>query len=273
MQKLNVLITGGTDGIGKAIARRLATTGSNLILVGRTRAKGEAAVGEIIRASGHPAIDYLQADLSLLSEVRRAAERIRRSWGRMDILVHNAGGAFPLRRTVTPEGLEFVFAIQYFARFLLTRELLDPLGAAHSPKVASIAGGGGSHRMDFSNIQGERKYDMFGAITRAGALNNLLTLDQSARYPDITFYNYGPGMVRTAVMKSNWLMALVFNTAGRLISRTAAEASNEVARLLLEEWPGGFYGPSLRRNKASASAEDVLRLKIYSDRLRESISG
>jgi NAD(P)-dependent dehydrogenase (short-subunit alcohol dehydrogenase family) len=273
MQKLNVLITGGTDGIGKAIARRFATTGANLILVGRNRTKGETAAGEIIRSSGHPAVDYLQADLSLLSEVRRTAERIRRSWDRMDILVHCAGGAFPLRRTVTAEGLEWVFAVQYFARFLLTRELLDSLGAAPAPKVASIAGGGGFHQVDFPNIQGERKYDMFGAINRAGTLNNLLTLDQTTRYPDITFYNYGPGMVRTAVMKSNWLMALVFNTAGRLISRTAEEASNDVVRLLMEEWPGGFYGPSLQRKKASASADDALKLKIYSDRLLESISG
>jgi NAD(P)-dependent dehydrogenase (short-subunit alcohol dehydrogenase family) len=258
--------------MGKATARRLAATGANLLLVGRNRIKGEAAAEEIARCSGNRAVGFLQADLSLVREVRRVAKQIRLSCDRMDILIHSAGGAFPLRRTVTEEGLELVFAVQYFARFLLTRELLDRLGTAPSPKVVSIAGGGRFHHTDLQSIQGERNYTMFGAIIRAGTLNNLLTLDQSARYRNIAFFNYGPGMVRTAVVDGNWLMGLVFNTMGLFFSRTAEEASNDIVRLPTGGFQGGFYGPSLRRNKTAANAADAGRLMVYSEHLAESFS-
>ncbi|MCP4364861.1 MAG: SDR family NAD(P)-dependent oxidoreductase, partial [Planctomycetes bacterium] len=102
---------------------------------------GEAAVSEIIDASGNETATFLQADLSLMREVRRAAEHIRQTFDRLDVLVNSAGGTFPGRRTLTDEGFELAFAIQYLARFVLTNELLDLLNAAPAPQVLGIAGG------------------------------------------------------------------------------------------------------------------------------------
>ena len=76
MQDRNILITGGTDGMGKATAHQLAKMGARLLLVSRNRDKGEAAVSEIIGASGNEAITFLAADLSLVRDMRRAAEHI-----------------------------------------------------------------------------------------------------------------------------------------------------------------------------------------------------
>ena len=69
---------------------------------------------------GSEAVTFLQADLSLMREVQRTTEHIRRTFNRLDVLVHRAGGTFPRRRKLTDEEFELAFAIQYLARFVLT---------------------------------------------------------------------------------------------------------------------------------------------------------
>ena len=73
MRNKNILITGGASGIGKGTANQFAKMGAQLLLVGRNRDKGEAAVAEIMRASGSEFVKFLQADRSLMREMRRTA--------------------------------------------------------------------------------------------------------------------------------------------------------------------------------------------------------
>jgi len=272
MQNSNILITGGTDGMGKATANQLATMGARLLLVGRNRAKGEAAVAEIIQTSGNEAVTFLQADLSLVRELRCTAEHIRQIFDHLDGVVHGAGGVFPSGRAQTDEGLELVFAVQYLARYVLTNELLDLLHAAPTPQVVSIAAGGGSNGVDFDNLQGEKSYSGFDAVARAGALNDLLTLEQMAQYNNIAFYNYGPGIVRTATFMGNSLMRLFFNTVGRPFTRTTEQAAADIVTLLTGKYQSGFYGSSLKRNQTAAVKPDAARLWSYSKQLVDKIS-
>lgn len=275
MQDRNILITGGTDGIGKATANQLAKMGARLLLVGRNRDKGEAAVSEIIRTSGSETVFFLQADLSLMHGVRRAAEHIQQTFDRLDVLVHSAGGVFPLQRTLTDEGLEMSFAVGYLARFVLTNELLDPLHAAPAPQVVSIAGAGaGFGRVDFDNLNCEKSYNVFAAVAKFAGTNDLLTLEQIARYHDITFYNYGPGPVRTTLLMGTLPMRLFFNTLGRPFSRSPEQAANDIVTLLADEYPGGLYGRSLKRNEPSAATSDAApraRLWDYSETLVDNL--
>ena len=277
MKDKNILITGGTDGMGKATANQLAKIGARLLLVGRNRDKGEAAATEITRSSGNETVTFLQADLSLIREMRRAAGHIQQMFDRLDVLVHGAGGVFPLRRTLTDEGLELSFAVQYLARFVLTSELLDLLHIAPDPQVLSIAGGAwGSKLVDFHNLQGEKSYGKFKAIGKTAATNYLLTLGQISRYPEITFYNYGPGLVRTATVTENLaIMRLLLNTVGRLFSRSPEQAANDIAALLTGEYPAGFYGVSLKQNEPpTGTKSDVAlseKLWDYSEKLVDSL--
>lgn len=265
MQGRNILITGGTDGIGKATAHQLAKKGAHLLLVSRNHDKGEATVAEIIRGSGNKSVNFLQADLSLMREVQRTTEHIRQKFDQLDVLVHGAGGAFPIKRTLTEEGLELSFAVQYLARFALTNELLDLLNAAPAPQTLSIAGGGAESKpADFDNLHGEKSYSIFAAITKASTTNDLLTLEQITRYPDITFYNYGPGMVRTATLIKNFPMRLLFSTVGRPFTRSAEQAAGDIVMLLTGEYPGGFYGRSLKQHEPSLAKSSSVKLWDYS---------
>jgi len=278
MQDRNILITGGTAGMGKGTAHQLAQLGARLLLVSRNRDKGEAAVSELKRASGSETVTFLQADLSLVREMRQTAAQIRQRFERLDALVHAAGGVFPPRRTLTDEGLEISFASQYLARFVLTNELLDLLNRAPAPQVLCIAGGAwGAKKLDFDNLQGEKRYGKFKAIGRTAALNYLLTLGQIFRYPEITFYNYGPGLVRTVTVTDNQPMKrLIFNTVGRFFSRSPEQAANDIVTLLTGDYSAGFYGVAVKPQEPEAAESDAAlseKLWDYSDRLVDSLLG
>jgi NAD(P)-dependent dehydrogenase (short-subunit alcohol dehydrogenase family) len=254
--------------MGKETARLLAKTGARLLLVGHNPEKGEVASNEIKRTSGSELVTFFQADLSLIREMRRTAMHTRQSFDQLDGLVHGAGGTFPPRRTLTDEGLEYSFAVDCLARHVLTSELLNLLNNSPAPRVLSIAGGGAeSKAVDFDNLNGEKSYRWSEAIGQASAANDLLTQEQITRYPDITFYNYGPGLVRTATTMGTLPGRLFFNTIGRLFSRSAEQAANEIVALLTGEFPGGFYGRSLMRNEPSAAISDAARLWEYNEQL------
>lgn len=273
MRDSNILITGGTSGMGKETATQLAKMGAQLLLVGRNRAKGETAASDIIYVSGSETVTFFQADLSLLRDMRRTAGHIRQTFDQLDVLVHGAGGTFPQHRVLTDEGLEMSFAVDCLARYVLTDELLGLLRAAPTPQVLSIAGGGAEYKaVDFDNLNGEKSYSWTEAVAQASATNDLLTLEQIDRFHDVTFYNYGPGLVRTATIMGTLPGRLFFNTIGRLFSRSAEQAANDIVALLTGEYPSGFYGRGLKRNEPSAEKPDVERLWAYSEQLIKNLS-
>jgi len=114
-----IVITGASDGIGAAAARRLRRSGDNVVVVGRSQSKTTAVAGEL-------AADYFVADFADLSQVRALADKIRSEYPRIDVLANNAGG-MSTELEITADGLEKTYQVNYLAPFLLTSQLLDVL--------------------------------------------------------------------------------------------------------------------------------------------------
>ncbi len=246
----NFLVTGGTDGIGRATALLLAGEDSFIILVGRNRARGASAESDILAAGG--SAEFLPADLSTVSGMRRVASNAAEELGHLDAIVHAAGGVFSRRRQLTEEVVERTFAVQTLARFVLTEELAGTLTQAAAPRVVAVAAGGAYDRgLDLSDLQGERTHSFFGSMGKNAVANDLLTMAQQAHHPGIEFFNYGPGLVRTKASMPNPLMKLAMGTVGRFFSRSPAQAGADVAALLQGGYPAGFYGPGPKPNDAS----------------------
>src|SRR3982074_3233874 len=113
------LVTGGTDGIGKAIAHVLAEQGISVIVVGCHADKGVTPVLALRRASGNDHVEFLQAGLSLISKVDAFSAQVSERWPRLHYLVLCAGiirGQYRL----TSDGIESNFALNYLSRFALT---------------------------------------------------------------------------------------------------------------------------------------------------------
>lgn len=92
------LVTGSTSGIGKVTAKELANRGATVVLVSRSRAKGEATQAAIKQATGNQHVELLVADLSVLEDVRRLATEFQQTHRNLHLLVNNAGCAYPLAR-------------------------------------------------------------------------------------------------------------------------------------------------------------------------------
>ena len=121
-----ILITGATNGIGKAAAMLLAKKGAAIVIVGRNPAKTMQTVDEIKAQGGARLVDGLVADLSSMTEVRHLAAEFRQKHTRLDVLINNAGGVFT-NRELTVDGYERTFAFNHLSYFLLTNLLIDQL--------------------------------------------------------------------------------------------------------------------------------------------------
>lgn len=175
-----VLITGASDGIGKATAFALARQGAKLAFIARNREKTDAAAAEVAKATGghHPLVFI--ADLSLPSQVHRVALEVKSKLSRLDILINNAGAYFD-QRLVNEEGFEATFALNHLNYFVLTNNLLPLLRQAPSARIVNVASE--AHRgvtLDFDDLQGERSFSGFRAYQKS-KLANILFTNQLAR--------------------------------------------------------------------------------------------
>ncbi|WP_126171977.1 SDR family NAD(P)-dependent oxidoreductase [Altericroceibacterium xinjiangense] len=134
------LVTGATDGLGRAAARALAAQGAHVIVHGRNPARGEALVDEITR-SGTGSASFRAADFSSLEAVRAFADRIASDHPKLDLLVNNAGVAFPTGepRHTSADGHELQFAVNYLAGWVLVNRLRPNLAAAAPSRVINVS--------------------------------------------------------------------------------------------------------------------------------------
>ena len=137
-----ILITGSTDGLGKATARELAARGATVLLHGRVGERGEAALSEIRQATGNERLHLYLADFSSLPQVGRLADEIQADHDRLDLLINNAGIGGSRRRQESQDGYELCFAVNYLAPFLLTTLLLPLLRRSIPARIVNVASAG-----------------------------------------------------------------------------------------------------------------------------------
>jgi retinol dehydrogenase 14 len=194
-----VLVTGATNGIGKVTALELARQGANISIVARNEAKGKATLGEIGNATGNANLELLVGDLSSMNDVRRVAQEFKAKHTKLHVLVNNAGGVFDTRQT-TADGLEYTFAFNHLAYFLLTNLLLDTLKASAPSRIVNVSSAAQANgKIDFDDLMGEKRYSGFGAYSASKLANVMFTyaLARKLSGTGVTVNALHPGMVAT----------------------------------------------------------------------------
>ena len=193
------LITGGSSGIGKATALGLANKGANVVMVGRDRSRGEAARTEVVEKSGNELVDLMLADLSSQESIRQLAEDFTSRYGRLHVLINNAG-VFISKRTVTVDGIETTFAVNHLAPFLLTNLLLDVLEASAPARIVNVTSSGErSGTINFDDLQWEGRYSGVRAHNQSKLAMILFTYELARRLEEtgVTVNCVHPGVVVT----------------------------------------------------------------------------
>ncbi len=199
MKGRTCVVTGANSGIGKATAAGLARQSAHVVMVCRDGARGEAAQTEIQSLTGNPSVDLLIADLSSQAAIRTLAAEITRSLDSVHVLVNNAG-VLASPRMETVDGLEYTFALNHLAPFLLTNLLLDLLTASEPARVVNVTSN--AHRMGrirFDDLQASRRFRALGAYNQSKLGNILFTYELARRMEGlgVTVNCVHPGGVNT----------------------------------------------------------------------------
>ena len=181
-----VFITGSTDGLGRALAHRLAAAGETLILHGRDPARLDRVVDEIRDKYGVTRPHGVIADLSDLKQVRRLAADVLATTDRLDVLVSNAGigGGEPdgRERRISADSYELRFAVNYLAGFLLTLELLPLLRESAPARIVNVTSIG-QHPIDFDDLMIEHGYSGMRAYGQSKLAQIMSGFELASRVP------------------------------------------------------------------------------------------
>ena len=166
------VVTGANSGLGLETARQLAAHGATVVLAVRRPDRGRAAIEDIATTAPGARLAVQQLDLSSLDSVRDAAEALRDSYDRIDLLINNAGVMYTERER-TADGIELQFGTNHIGHFALTARLLDRLLPHEGSRVVTVASLGhwAPFRVDLDDVRAEGHYNRFGAYTRSKLAN------------------------------------------------------------------------------------------------------
>lgn len=258
MNGKTVLVTGSTDGLGREVATRLAALGASVIVHGRNRERGAEVVREI-ETNGGSAV-FQRADFASLDAVRDLADIVSSSYGRLDLLVNNAGiltDGSDSRRT-SADGHELVFAVNYLAAYALTHRLL-PLIERSAParivNVASLA----QQPIDFDDVMLTREFSPWRAYAQSKLAIVMLTIDL-ARELD------GQGVGVNSLHPATFMDTKMVRQVGVAPTSTVDEGADAVMQLAVSrelEGRTGLYFNGLTEARANAQAyDDDARAKL-----------
>ena len=256
MNERTSLVTGGTGGIGRAVAARLAGGGDRVLIVGRDEGRGHEVVRGLASAGPRDDHTHLPADLSLLAETAALADAVADSAPCLDSVVLCAG-VFAGAPEWTSEGLERSFVLNYLSRFLLIERLLPLLEAAPRPRLVLVANAG-KYRdtLDLDAIGPGGTHPRRHLAAASQFANDLLAVELSHRLSEtrIEVACVYPGIVRTDVFRNARGVPRPLRRLALMVQRVVGsdpDAAADTPTFLAQDptaWAvnGGFYGPGRR---------------------------
>jgi len=262
-----ILITGSTDGLGKLVALHLAQRGAAVILHGRNEAKGRTVLETMEKETGNDDLEYYNADLASLKEVRWLGENILRTHKIIDVLINNAGigKGKDGQRELSKDGFELRFAVNYLAPVLLTETLLPAIHTENSRviNVASV----GQAPLDFSDLMLEQRYDGFVAYRQSKAALIMYTFDlaEKLKHRGVKVNAVHPAsLMNTKMVLEDWGKA----------QSTVEEGANSVEKLLQTDVTGEYFDQTEKGEAIPQTYDKQVRekLKETTERLLEKFS-
>jgi NAD(P)-dependent dehydrogenase (short-subunit alcohol dehydrogenase family) len=249
------VVTGATGGLGYEAALALARAAAEVLVTGRNAEKGRVAVEQIKRIVPSARVRFAMLDLSSLASIRAFVENTLANGRPVDLLINNAGVMDLPTRRLTEDGFELQFGTNHLSHFALTALLLPLLRKAQSPRVvnvSSLAHRGG--KIDFANLQAERKYNSWAAYQQSKLANLLFTFELQRRSDA---YGWGlmtnaahPGFARTELIANGpgtgGLKGTGMKVLGSFMSHSAAAGALPTlfAATAPEAAANGYYGPN-----------------------------
>jgi NAD(P)-dependent dehydrogenase (short-subunit alcohol dehydrogenase family) len=227
------VITGGTGGIGKAIALALAKKQYRVIIHGKDPEKAKRTEQEIKTDTGNPQVESIAADISSLRGMKQFADTVKLKTDIIHSLVLSAGVILP-KRIETPDGLESGFAIQYLSRFATTQLLMNELMKGKGRIVMVVAPVIPGANIHFEDITLKKNFTMIGAMAQEMFANHLFVQEFARRHPgnEVVINMANPGFSDTGIIRRlpapiRWAYRLIASKPDKAAENFVYLASNE----------------------------------------------
>ncbi len=228
------IVTGASRGIGHAVAGRLVADGARVCVTGRKPEALEKAAAELGEPDRVLAVPGKAHDPDHQAE---AVQRVLDTFGRLDVLVNNAGvgfGAPGSGRELSADGIELRFAVNYLAGYRLTELLLPLLQRSAPARVVNVASAG-QYPLDFSDPMLEGGYDGTVAYRRSKLAQVMYTLDLAARLRPL-------GVTANALHPATLMDTGMVRHAGFVPVSTVEEGTEATLRLIADPALAGVTG-------------------------------
>ena len=249
-QSRTAVVTGANSGIGFEAAAVLVQRGAVTVLACRDTGKAERAAARLSATAPQAKVSVVRLDLASLDSVRAAAEQIRASHERLDLLINNAGLMMPPRGT-TADGFELQFGTNHLGHFALTGLLLDRLLTVPGSRVVTVSSNGHrAGRINFADLQSERRYGRMSAYAQSKLANLMFTYElerrlRAAGAATIALAAH-PGSAGTDLVRHfPGVMQTVYSRAGGVFKQSAAMGALPTLRAATDPAARGgeYYGP------------------------------
>jgi len=264
-----ILVTGATDGLGRALAADLAASGADVLVHGRDEGRGRDTLAEIRDRALAARVRFVRADLASLAEVRHLAAQVERETGRLDVLVNNAGIGFTTggeeRREESRDGHELRFAVNYLAGYLLTRLLLPLVERSAPARIVNVSSAGQA-AIDFDDVMLTDGYGGVRAYCQSKLAQVMFTFDLADELA-------GRGVTATCLHPATFMPTKMVIDSGRTPASPLEQGLAATLRLVTDlELDGvtGAYFDGTRRAEPDPQANDPdarRRLRELSDEL------
>ena len=202
MMKPICLITGATEGIGRATAIGLAGRGFTVVLAARDAARADAVKNEIKAETGNPDVDTIIADLRSFTQVHALSETFHRRYPRLNVLINNAG-ILGREAELTEDGFEATLQVNYLSAFYLTQLMLDALKRAGQGRIINLSSSVHAvGKFHSEHLQRGRRFPAFSAYANSKLLMLLFSIELAERLKNtpVTANAVHPGIVKTPMM-------------------------------------------------------------------------
>ena len=240
-----ILVTGATDGLGRALSAELARSGATVLVHGRDAGRIADTVAEI----GGGNVRSYQADLADLAQVRDLADQVLATEPRLDVLVNNAGIGSDVpgggARQESADGYELRFAVNYLAGYALTERLLPLLESSAPSRIVNVSSLG-QQAIDFDDVMLTRGYGGTRAYCQSKLAQILYTFELAERLD-------GTGVTVNALHPATFMPTKMV----RAPISTVAEGVEATLHLIVGDdvGTGRFYN-GLRPSRPDAQAAD-----------------
>ena len=261
------VVTGSTSGIGRELALALGRLGAEVVLHGRHPERGQSVL-EDLEAAGATGW-FVRADLATRDGVAALADGVLELTDTVDVLCNNAG-VFRRRGELTPDGVEYTFAVNHLAPFALTARLVPALRDAEDPRVVTTSSGahtGGS--IDFQGLRSGAAEGGWTAYSQSKLANVLFTRELDRRFPDVCATCFHPGFVpgsgfmRDLPRPLHWLGQAM----GRIPLVGTTSAAGAATGVYLAASPdvecGRYYARCAPKDPAPAARDEETARKLW----------